>query len=202
MRLFLPAPAKSRPWRTRLQDSKEQPLRPGRRLLLRNQVLKQCLQSSSGVVEDHHKSSKAAEEKQSKALVKATSAWQNSKKAVKGAEEDLDSAKSLVEETTSSVAAKTDEIANDATVIAKVKEEAASAERESENLSIEYQNMCAGISSGEGDEGMTLPDQISKAHSDANNAEARAKQANMKIKHLTKTMKVSFLFLSLYDSIM
>ena len=48
---------------------------------------------------------------------------------------------------------------------------------------------------------MTLPDQISKAHSDANNAEARAKQANMKIKHLTKTMKVSFLFLSLYDSI-
>uniref|UniRef100_A0A7S2XJV8 SMC hinge domain-containing protein n=1 Tax=Attheya septentrionalis TaxID=420275 RepID=A0A7S2XJV8_9STRA len=49
--------------------------------------------------------------------------------------------------------------------------------------------MCAGISSEESDEGMTLPDQISKAHSDANNAEAKAKQATMKVTHLSKTLK-------------
>ena len=58
-------------------------------------------------------------------------------------------------------------------------------------LQTEYQNMCAGISSEEGDEGRTLPDQISKAHSDANNAEAKAKQAQMKIDHLGKSLKVS-----------
>ena len=51
--------------------------------------------------------------------------------------------------------------------------------------------MCAGISSEEGEEGRTLPEQISKAYSDANNAEARSKQAGMKIEHLAKSLKVS-----------
>jgi structural maintenance of chromosome 2 len=51
--------------------------------------------------------------------------------------------------------------------------------------------MCAGISSEEGEDGRTLPDQISNAHSDANNADAKAKQAQMKIDHLGKTLKVS-----------
>jgi hypothetical protein len=51
--------------------------------------------------------------------------------------------------------------------------------------------MCAGISSEDSGEGMTLPDQISKAHSDANTAEAKAKQAEMKINHLQKSTKVS-----------
>ena len=51
--------------------------------------------------------------------------------------------------------------------------------------------MCAGISSEESGDGMTLPDQISKAHNDANSAEAKAKQALMKMKHLQKSIKVS-----------
>lgn len=52
--------------------------------------------------------------------------------------------------------------------------------------------MCAGISSSEsGDEGLTLPDQINKAFNDANNADAKAKQATMKLNQLKKTIKVS-----------
>ena len=144
----------------------------------------------SGVVEEQHKTAKAAEEKQSKALVKATSAWQNSKKAVASAEKDLEAANALVVESKATVVAKEEEISSDSTAIETAKAEATAAEEEAERLGVEYQNMCAGISSGEGDEGMTLPDQISKAHSDANNAESRSKQAKMKITHLTKTMKV------------
>lgn len=40
----------------------------------------------------------------------------------------------------------------------------------------EYKNMCVGTSFAESDEGLTLPDQISKAHSDANNAVAKSKK--------------------------
>ena len=51
--------------------------------------------------------------------------------------------------------------------------------------------MSAGLAVSQGDEGMTLPDQIAKAHSDSKTAEAKVKQAEMKIKHLSKEMKVS-----------
>ena len=145
----------------------------------------------SGVVEEQHKSAKASEEKQSKSLVKATSAWQNSKKTVASAEKDLEVANALVLETKAAVVVKEKEISSDSSAIENAKVEAVAAEQEAVKLSVEYQNMCAGISSGEGDEGMTLPDQISKAHSDANNADSRSKQAKMKITHLTKTMKVT-----------
>ena len=53
--------------------------------------------------------------------------------------------------------------------------------------------MCIGISSDEGDDRQTFPDQISKA----NNADAMAKQAQMKITHLKKLLKVSCITFSL-----
>jgi structural maintenance of chromosome 2 len=53
--------------------------------------------------------------------------------------------------------------------------------------------MSAGISSTEGDEGRTLPEQISKAHSDSKSAEAKVQQASMKMKHLSKELKVCVL---------
>ena len=54
--------------------------------------------------------------------------------------------------------------------------------------------MCVGISSEEGDEGRTLPDQIANAYGEANGAEAKVKQAGMKISHLAKALKVSWHF--------
>lgn len=135
--------------------------------------------------------SKATEEKRSKELVKTTSAWQNTKKVAKNAASDLEAASALVTETVESVAQKENEIVTESENIDRKKQDAIDSEKFLEQLSQDYQNMCAGISSSQGDEGRTLPDQISKAHSDANNAESKAKQAKMKITHLTKTLKVS-----------
>lgn len=136
-----------------------------------------------------HKELKNAEEKLSKELVKVTSAWQNSVNNASKARDDLESSKELLKENEAAVVSKQAEIQMDATKIHKSQEAAVQAEKEVERLMTEYQNMCAGISSDESGEGMTLPDQISKAHSDANAADAKAKQAEMKINHLKKTIK-------------
>ncbi len=139
-----------------------------------------------------HKEAKSLEEKLSKELVKATSAWQNSLSTVKKAKEDLNSAKALAKETMEAEKKKENEVDEDTNIISRAQKEASDAEIEAERLTKEYQNMCAGISSSEGDEGLTLPDQISKAYTDANSADAKAKQATMKLNHLKKSIKVSF----------
>jgi len=136
-----------------------------------------------------HKELKTAEEKLSKELVKVTSAWQNSASTVVKAKEDLEAASDLAMETKNTVDSKQAEISNDSTRISQAQQAAKDTEIEAQRLTTEYQNMCAGISSEESGEGMTLPDQISKAHSDANSADGKAKQAEMKITHLQKTIK-------------
>lgn len=136
-----------------------------------------------------HKELKATEEEYSKELVKVTSAWQNSVSTVAKSKDDLDAAKALVSETGNAVVSKQSEISNDSERSGSAQKAAQEAELELQRLTTEYQNMCAGISSEESGEGMTLPDQISKAHSDANAADAKAKQANMKISHLKKSIK-------------
>ena len=137
-----------------------------------------------------HEELKAAEEKLSKELVKVTSTWQNSVSTAAKAKEDLDAASDLATETKNIVDSKQAEINNDSTRIGQAQDAARDTELEVERLTTEYQKMCAGISSEESGEGMTLPDQISKAHSDANIADGKAKQAEMKINHLKKTIKV------------
>jgi structural maintenance of chromosome 2 len=134
---------------------------------------------------------KTAEEKLSKELVKCTSSWQNSQKVVKGAEDDLNSAKELVIETKEAVVTKEAQIAQESERIDREKKEALEAEALHEQLKSDYQNMSAGISSSQGDAVGTLPQQIANAASDSKTAEARAKQAKMKIDHLTKAIKVS-----------
>eukprot|EP00554_Chaetoceros_debilis_P012283 CAMPEP_0194114992 /NCGR_PEP_ID=MMETSP0150-20130528/22110_1 /TAXON_ID=122233 /ORGANISM="Chaetoceros debilis, Strain MM31A-1" /LENGTH=1215 /DNA_ID=CAMNT_0038805361 /DNA_START=221 /DNA_END=3868 /DNA_ORIENTATION=- len=136
-----------------------------------------------------HKEMKTQEEKLSKDLVKITSAWQNSASTVKKAQADHDAAKALVSETKDAVTSKQSEVSNDSSRINQAQKAARDAEEKVERLTKEYQNMCAGISSEESGEGMTLPDQISKAHGDANAADAKAKQAGMKIKHIKKSVK-------------
>ena len=143
----------------------------------------------STVLEGKNKKAKEREEKGSKDLVKATSSWNNLKNNVASAADDLAAARGLVLETKNSISAKEKEIENDSAKIEEASVSSNEAQQELERLTKEYQNMCAGISSDEGEDGGTLPDQISKAHSDANNADAKAKQAKMKSTHLTKTMK-------------
>ncbi len=143
-------------------------------------------------MEISHKACKAKEEKRSKELVKATSAWENKKSAVKSASKDLEDARAAVTESAEAVSRMEKDISGKLIAIQKAKDDAMEAEQNIARLTTEYQNMCAGISSEEG-EGRTLPDQISKAYSDANNADAKAKQAKMKIDHLSKSLKVSYM---------
>lgn len=144
----------------------------------------------SGEFESVHTNAKQTEEKRAKELVKVTSAWQNSSAIVKTAENDLKEAKTSLAETASAIATKEREMLKESERIEQAKEEAMEAEKRYEQLKSDYQNMSAGIASSQGDEGRTLPDQICKAHSDSKSAEAKAKQAKMKIDHLTKEIKV------------
>lgn len=148
-------------------------------------------QEMNSELETSHNEAKGDEEKKSKDLVKATSAWENKKLAVASATKEYEEALTAVSESKNAITEMEKNISDKVSAIQKAKDEAVEAEGNLSRLQTEYQNMCAGISSEEGDEGRTLPDQISKAHSDANNAEAKAKQAQMKIDHLGKSLKVS-----------
>ena len=145
-----------------------------------------------GDFEDAHAQAKATEEEHSKQLVKVTSSWQNSKANVQKAESDLQTARDAVCEIEQSVAKKQKEMEDTSTSIQSKVLAAKEADEKVAQLTTTYQNMSAGISTGDSDEGRTLPEQISKAHSDSKTAQAKVEQANMKIKHLTKELKVSF----------
>lgn len=142
-------------------------------------------------LETSHNAAKADEESKSKDLVKATSAWKNKKLAVASAAKDVEDAQLAVIESGNAISKMEKNVSMKISAIQKAKDDAVQAELNLARLQTEYQNMCAGISSEEGDEGRTLPDQISNAHSEANNADAKAKQAQMKIDHLDKSLKVS-----------
>jgi structural maintenance of chromosome 2 len=148
-------------------------------------------QQMNSELESAHNRAKAEEEKKSKDLVKATSVFENKKSAVARATKDLEEAQSAVAESKQAITEMELNISKELTAIQKAKDEAEEAEKTYQRLTTEYQNMCAGISSEEGDEGRTLPDQISNAYSEATNAEAKAKQATMKIDHLAKALNVS-----------
>jgi structural maintenance of chromosome 2 len=147
-------------------------------------------QQMNSELESAHNRAKAEEEKKSKDLVKATSVLENKKSAVARATKDLEEAQSAVTESKQAITEMELNISKELTAIQKAKDEAEEAEKTYQRLTTEYQNMCAGISSEEGDEGRTLPDQISNAYSEATNAEAKAKQATMKIDHLAHALKV------------
>jgi structural maintenance of chromosome 2 len=139
---------------------------------------------------DRLKSTKLMEEKLAKELVKHTSAWQNSQKVVKSAEDDLRSANQLALETREIVNAKSAQIAHESERINFAKKEASEAEAFYEQLKSDYQNISAGIASSQGDSAGTLPQQIAKAMADSKIAEGKAQQAKMKIDHLSKSLEV------------
>jgi structural maintenance of chromosome 2 len=144
-----------------------------------------------GEFEKSHMTFKAEEEKQSKELVKATSAWQSSTQSARKAQEELDAARAVLEETKVALSDKTNEIAAEKASIEVRVNAKVLADEECQRLLAEFQNLQAGISLTQGaNDAMTLPDQIAKAHSDSKIAEAKVKQATMKIKYLTKELSV------------
>ena len=143
-----------------------------------------------GEFEKSHNELKSEEEKMSKKLVKVTSTWQNSQELTSKAEADVLSAKGILEETLKTLADKEKEKADEKNGIEERLRAKSEAEVEFARLQDDFQNMSAGLVCSQGDEGMTLPDQIAKAHSDSKSAEAKVEQSNMQIKHLTKEIKV------------
>ena len=140
---------------------------------------------------DQLQMAKATEEQLAKELVKATSAWQNSQTIVKGAESDLVASNQVLTETRETFDAKHAQIIKESDRIEKIKKEALEAEAQHEELKADYQKISAGITSSQGDAAGTLPQQIALAATESKTAEAKAKQAKMKIDHLAKTLKVS-----------
>jgi structural maintenance of chromosome 2 len=148
-----------------------------------------------GDLDDRLAEAKEREQTVCRQVVKVTSAWRNSQETVIKAESDLQSARSLWDETNEAVVEKQRAMSGDvANSIDTRRTEAKAAEELVAQLSADYQAMSAGIATSTGEEGCaTLPEQISKAHSDSKKAEARAAQAKMKIEHLSKQVKVCVL---------
>lgn len=144
-----------------------------------------------GEFEKTHNELKAKEESHSKELVKVTSAWQHSKELTKKAEQELEASRVHLVETISALSSKENEASKEKASIEDRLNAKSNAEKEFRRLQSDFQNMQAGLSMSQGEEGMTLPDQIAKAHSDSKTAEAKVKQATMKIKHLQKEISVS-----------
>ena len=132
---------------------------------------------------------KKKEDEHSKELVKETSIWESAKENVDSAQSDLEAAQANLEECVAAVEAKQSEIESDTSNTQQMLIDAQEAEKRCAQLATDYQNMCAGISSSQGGEGRTLPEQISSAHADSKSAAAKIEQATMKIKHLTKELK-------------
>lgn len=143
-----------------------------------------------GDMEDRLGAAKELEQTRCKDVVKITSAWKNSQDVVGKAESDLEAARSLLQETKDAVEEKQQAMAVESNSIEQRKQEAKAAEDLVKQLTSDYQAMSAGIATSTGEEGGTLPEQISKAHSDSKKAEAKAQQAQMKIDHLSKELKV------------
>lgn len=152
----------------------------------------------TGDMEKSHKNLKAEEEKQSKALVKTTSALQNSRELTKKAENEMKQAKSLVHETKNILASKNNEVSKEKESIQQRIDAKVEAEKELERLTSDFQNMSAGLSSSQGEGALTLPDQIAKAHSDSKTAEAKVQQATLRMKHLDKELSVSAVSLRMF----
>ena len=138
-----------------------------------------------GEFEDQHNKSKKEEQKLSNDLVRVTSVWKNAQDTVAKAHSDVEAAKRLVQETQQVVAAKEAEVRTSSEAMEGILQAAKQAEEKQAQLSVEYQNMSAGIS-----QDCSLPEQISRAHSDSKTAQAKVQQAEMKMTHLSKELKV------------
>ncbi|GMH75781.1 hypothetical protein TrRE_jg2314 [Triparma retinervis] len=155
----------------------------------RNEAIETIKLSVSGELEEELQACKTTEENISKDLVKVNSALQNATKVAGDSDVAITKAEAAVVTAEKAVELKNDAIVQDAKDSEVIKTEAEAAEKEYASLQEEYQNMCAGISTSQGNDAKSLPEQIAAALADANNAEAKVKQSKMKIDHLGKSAK-------------
>jgi structural maintenance of chromosome 2 len=149
-----------------------------------------------GDTDERYSLAKKNEQKLSKDLVRITSVWKNSKDTLAKAERDMKIAGSLVEETILALKLKNSQFEELSSLIEEKRQAHIESEKRLAQLTSDYQNMSAGLSSSLGAECRTLPEQINQANSDSKTAEAKVKQAKMKISHLSKELKVCLFMFS------
>lgn len=143
-----------------------------------------------GEFADTLRAAKELEKERSKDLVKASSAWKSRQDTVRKAESDLEAARKLVQDSKAAIESRSDGMKDESAAMKELLASAEEARQRLSQLTEDYQNMSAGISMSQGDEGRTLPDQITKALSDSKTAHAKIGQAQLRISHLTKELKV------------
>lgn len=129
---------------------------------------------------------KATKEEHSNELVRITSKWKNQRETSQKAEHEVKAAEVIVEEASAAVEDKELQITKETEAMKETMEAASKAEQKLHDLNAEYQAISAGISK----ENRSLPEQISQAHADSKEAEAKVDQAKMRLAHLKKELQV------------
>eukprot|EP00977_Amphora_coffeiformis_P022498 scaffold10909_cov172-Amphora_coffeaeformis.AAC.16 len=155
----------------------------------KQEEIKEYTARLKGDYEEAHSVAKETEEKQSKQLVKVTAAWQNAKESLSKAEADHQSAQQVLEETKEVLAKQQSAHSEDAGLVQSLHDAAQAAQAKADQLAQDMQNWSAGVATSTDDAVGSLPVQIAQAHSDAQTAQGKAKQGEMRLKHLEKEVK-------------
>jgi structural maintenance of chromosome 2 len=141
-----------------------------------------------GDMDEQLSQTRTLKQERSNELVRITSKWKNLQETASKAESDVATAEALVTETASAVSAKEKQISEETEAVKETLEAAANAEQKLHDLTEEYQAISAGISK----ENRSLPEQISQAHADSQEAGAKAEQASLRVAHLTRALAVRY----------
>ena len=155
----------------------------------KQEEIKEYTARLKGDYEEAHSATKESEEKESKQLVKVTAAWQNAKESLSKAHADHQTTHQVLEETKETLAKQQSDYAEDAGLLQNLSDAAQAAQAKADQLAQDMQNWSAGVATSTDDAVGSLPVQIAQAHSDAQTAQGKVKQGEMRVLHLEKEVK-------------
>lgn len=159
-------------------------------LQAKQEEIKEYTAKLKGDHEEAHGLAKQKEGEQSKHLVKVTASWQNAKQTLEKAKSDQQMAQQVLQETKDTLEQQRTAHSQEAGSLQSLQEAAQSAQEKADRLAQDLQNWSAGVAtSGEENVG-SLPAQIAQAHADAQTAQSKVQQGEMRLKHLAKELKV------------
>lgn len=159
-------------------------------LQAKQQEIKDYTARLKGDYEEAHAAAKQAEEKESKQLVKVTAAWQNAKDILSKAQAEHQTTRQVLKDTEEALAKQQAEHAKDAGMLRGLHNAAQTAQAKADELAQDMQNWSAGVATSADDTGGNLPTQIAQAHSDAQTAQGKVKQGEMRLKHLENEVQM------------
>jgi structural maintenance of chromosome 2 len=143
-----------------------------------------------GDYEEAHQVAKEVEDTESKQLVKATASWQNAKSTLAKAQSDYQTTQQVHQQATDSLAQQQVQSDEEAGSLHSLQDAAQQAQTRAEQLATDLQNWSAGVATSADDTDVgSLPEQMAAAHADAQTAQAKVQQGEMRIQHLSKELK-------------